>query len=102
MLSLILLSCNLRNDENTSSVHLEKTEIKEATSRTKTPLMGWASWNNYRVNIIEGIIRSQIDAMVTSGLKDVGYSFIKIDNGFYGEGMKKETFWYIRIVFLLG
>lgn len=30
----------------------------------KPPLMGWASWNNYRININEDIIKSQADAMV--------------------------------------
>ena len=54
------------------------------TSRRKTPLMGWASWNNYRVNINENIIKSQADAMVSSGLKDAGYNFINTDDGFYG------------------
>ena len=89
LLSLILLSCNLKNDESISSVLLEKPEIKEVTSGPKAPLMGWASWNNYRVNINESIIRSQVDAMVTSGLKNVGYSFINIDDGFYGGRDKK-------------
>ena len=52
--------------------------------RPKTPIMGWASWNNYRVEINEDIIKAQADAMVSSGLRDVGYSFINIDDGFYG------------------
>lgn len=51
---------------------------------SKTPIMGWASWNNYRVNINENIIRSQADAMVSSGLKDAGYTFINTDDGFFG------------------
>ena len=46
--------------------------------------MGWASWNNYRVNINEEIIRSQADAMVSTGIKDAGYSYVNIDDGFYG------------------
>ena len=57
-----------------------------ATQQThlRTPIMGWASWNNYRVNISEDIIKSQADAMVELGLKDAGYSFINIDDGFFG------------------
>lgn len=50
----------------------------------RTPIMGWASWNNYRVNINENIIKSQADAMVSKGLKEVGYNFINTDDGFYG------------------
>ena len=52
--------------------------------RPKTPIMGWASWNNYHVDINEDIIKAQADAMVSSGLKEVGYNFINTDDGFYG------------------
>lgn len=46
--------------------------------------MGWSSWNNFRVNIDEKLIREQADAMVTSGLYDAGYRFINIDDGYFG------------------
>lgn len=52
--------------------------------QVETPLMGWSSWNTYRVNINEGLIRKQADAMAASGLKEVGYRFINIDDGFFG------------------
>ncbi|MFV0593412.1 MAG: glycoside hydrolase family 27 protein [Draconibacterium sp.] len=48
------------------------------------PIMGWASWNNYRVNINEGIIHSQVDAMVDLGLTQYGYEYINMDDGFFG------------------
>lgn len=35
------------------------------------PVMGWSSWNTYRVNIDEELIRKQADAMVELGLKGV-------------------------------
>ncbi|MCM4150113.1 glycoside hydrolase family 27 protein [Arenibacter sp. N53] len=84
LLSVLLLSCSLKTDQNSSNTTLDKPEIKEATRLPKPPIMGWASWNNYRVNINEVIIKSQADAMVTSGLMDSGYSFINVDDGFYG------------------
>lgn len=49
-----------------------------------TPLMGWASWNNYRVNINEDIIKAQADAMVNRNLTEAGYRFINIDDGYFG------------------
>ncbi|MDP4276358.1 MAG: T9SS type A sorting domain-containing protein [Bacteroidota bacterium] len=49
----------------------------------KAPLMGWASWNNYNVNISESIIKRQADAMVSSGLLAAGYQFLNIDDGFF-------------------
>jgi len=49
------------------------------------PTMGWSSWNTFAVNISEDIIKGQADAMVSQGLKDVGYLYINIDDGFqYG------------------
>jgi len=45
--------------------------------------MGWASWNNFLVNISESVIKGQADAMVTSGLSAAGYKYINIDDGFF-------------------
>ena len=52
--------------------------------------MGWSSWNTYGVNINDALIRRQADAMVSKGLKDVGYDHINIDDGFFG-GRNTET-----------
>lgn len=49
----------------------------------KAPLMGWSSWNTYGLGINEDLIRQQADAMVSTGLKDAGYLFINIDDGFW-------------------
>ena len=46
--------------------------------------MGWSSWNNFQININEKMIREQADAMVSSGLFDVGYRYINIDDGYFG------------------
>lgn len=48
------------------------------------PIMGWSSWNTFHVNISDSLIRTQADAMVRLGLKDLGYSHINIDDGFFG------------------
>lgn len=46
--------------------------------------MGWSSWNTYRINISEYLIKQQAEAMVSLGLKDAGYRYINIDDGFFG------------------
>ncbi len=58
--------------------------LTAAAQQRRTPVMGWSSWNTYRVNISDTLIMSQADAMVAKGLKDVGYSYINIDDGFFG------------------
>jgi alpha-galactosidase len=46
-----------------------------------TPPMGWNSWNYFNCDgINEQTIREVADAMVTSGMKDVGYEYIVIDD----------------------
>jgi hypothetical protein len=45
--------------------------------------MGWASWNNFFVDISDPIIKGQADAMVSSGLALSGYQYINIDDGFF-------------------
>jgi len=54
-----------------------------ALSTSKSPLMGWASWNNFSVNISEDIIKGQADAMVSSGLSEAGFKYLNIDDGFF-------------------
>ena len=54
------------------------------------PTMGWSSWNTYGVNINDALIRKQADAMVSKGLKRVGFDHINIDDGFFG-GRNEET-----------
>src|SRR5512135_567663 len=49
-----------------------------------TPPMGWNSWNPFGKNVSEAIIRETADAMVTSGLKDVGFSYIVVDDLWQG------------------
>ena len=54
-------------------------------AQVEPPTMGWSSWNTFSVNISEDIIKGQADAMVSQGLKDAGYLYINIDDGFqYG------------------
>ena len=47
------------------------------------PPMGWASWNAFKKNISEAKIKGIADAMVSKGLKDVGYKYVNIDDGWF-------------------
>lgn len=77
---VLLLSVTL-GCQNTRSVSSTSTQ---KYARPLTPVMGWSSWNNFHVNINEEIIKAQADFMVSSGMKDAGYSYINIDDGFFG------------------
>lgn len=58
---------------------------KDVERQITPPLMGWSSWNTYRVNISDELIKKQADALVQTGLKEAGYTYINIDDGFFGK-----------------
>ncbi len=49
-----------------------------------TPPMGWMTWNMFKGNISEQLIRETADAMVESGLAEAGYNYIFIDDLWQG------------------
>lgn len=46
-----------------------------------TPPMGWNSWNCFREEVNEIKVKGVADGMVRSGMKDAGYEYIIIDDG---------------------
>ncbi|KAH9767450.1 alpha-galactosidase 3 [Citrus sinensis] len=45
-----------------------------------TPQMGWNSWNFFACNISETIIKETTDALVSTGLAELGYDHVNIDD----------------------
>jgi alpha-galactosidase len=62
------------------SLHAQKFE-----GLALTPPMGWNSWNTFACNVDEALIREMADAMVSSGMKDAGYTYIVIDDCWHGQ-----------------
>ncbi len=50
----------------------------------KTPIMGWASWNCFRTDISEERMKEQARALVDTGLAECGYTYLNMDDGFFG------------------
>ena len=46
----------------------------------QTPPMGWNSWNIFKCEINEVLIREVADSLISSGMKDAGYEYIVIDD----------------------
>lgn len=46
-----------------------------------TPPMGWNSWNAFRTKIDEQQIVQMADLMVSTGMRDAGYEFLVVDDG---------------------
>lgn len=56
-----------------------------ANGLAKTPPMGWNSWNKFQTHIDDAIVRGIADAIVSNGMKDVGYEYVIIDDGWQGK-----------------
>ena len=79
---LVLMSC--KPQERTVVPLTLIGNTAQAISKPQTPIMGWSSWNNFHVDINEEVIKAQADFMVSSGMADVGYAYVNIDDGFFG------------------
>lgn len=77
VLLMILSSCKVQEMALNPAKSLE-------VKKPQTPIMGWSSWNNFHVAINEEVIKAQADFMVSSGMAAAGYSYVNIDDGFFG------------------
>lgn len=52
-----------------------------ADGLAKTPPLGWVSWNQFGEDINEKLIVETIDSMVANGMRDAGYVYVNLDDG---------------------
>lgn len=57
-----------------------------------TPTMGWNSWNTFGCDISEKVVKETADLFVKLGLKDAGYEYIVIDDGWMLMERDPETY----------
>jgi alpha-galactosidase len=50
----------------------------------RTPPMGWNSWNKFAGKVTDKDVRGMADAMVSSGMRAAGYTYINIDDTWEG------------------
>ncbi|MES3154305.1 glycoside hydrolase family 27 protein [Sphingomonas faeni] len=50
-----------------------------------TPPMGWNSWNVFRETVDDKAVRAMADRLVSTGLRDAGYRYVTIDDGWQGK-----------------
>lgn len=58
--------------------------VVTSTKAQRTPLMGWSSWNAFGLNINENVLEEVANALVDSGYAKAGYTYLNIDDGFWG------------------
>lgn len=55
-----------------------------------TPLMGWNTWNVFTYDISEKMLMEMADAMVSTGMRDLGYQYINIDDFWHADKRDKD------------
>jgi alpha-galactosidase len=83
--SLIIIAMLLIADVGFSQGNNYTQNYHKFDSLALTPPMGWNSWNRFACNVDENLIHEMADAMVSSGMKDAGYTYINIDDCWHGD-----------------
>jgi len=55
-------------------------EAQKFKNLLPTPPMGWNSWNRFGCDIDEDLVKETADAMASSGMAELGYEFVVIDD----------------------
>jgi alpha-galactosidase len=51
----------------------------------RTPPMGWNSWYGFKCKASDVLLRAQADALVSSGMRDLGYVYVNVDDCWQGQ-----------------
>jgi alpha-galactosidase len=57
----------------------------------RLPAMGWNSWNEYRCDINETVFLTVGGLLVSTGLKDLGYQYVNIDDCWSDKVAKRDN-----------
>ena len=61
------------------------TSLAQQNSLATRPPMGWNSWNHFKGKVDDAAVRVAAEAMVSSGMRDAGYTYINIDDTWEGD-----------------
>lgn len=76
--------CYIKQFFTPASPFIETYKLKPIDNGAqKAPIMGWSSWNTFRNNIDEKLIKDTAAAMKSSGLLDAGYRYINLDDNWH-------------------
>ena len=78
--SLVLAPFVATNLQGPDAVAVMPAEKGKKDLPIKAPPMGFNSWNYYHCNIDENIVKQMVDTFITTGMAEVGYSYVNIDD----------------------
>lgn len=84
-----LIACNKHGKTNKDLI------ISIGNELALTPPMGWNSWNTFGEHLTEALIIETADAMVKNGMRDMGYTYINVDD--FWQLKERDADGHIRI-----
>lgn len=57
----------------------------------KIMIAGWNSWNSFKLNVSENLIKATTGVLISSGLADLGYQYVVIDDGWQDKQRDKSS-----------
>jgi alpha-galactosidase len=73
-----------------SAVSYSRSFAQKFEELGQTPPMGWNSWNTFQVKIDEPLLKGMVDAYVSSGMRDAGYTYFVLDDGWMAMDRDKD------------
>jgi alpha-galactosidase len=67
--------------DSAAPVAIAKEQASNTGNLAPTPPMGWNTWNTFQTNINEPLLKGMVDAYVSSGMRDAGYKYFVLDDG---------------------
>ena len=77
--ALFFISCN----DNLTIEHVSSGS-NPSNYLAASPPMGWNSWNVFGKDLHENTIKETVDSIVSTGLKDVGFEYVVLDDFWHG------------------
>ncbi|GJP34363.1 hypothetical protein CLOM_g18814 [Closterium sp. NIES-68] len=91
LLALQASAARSAGGESKSEVSAETVAVHgRARDISRTPPLGWNSWNHFQCNVTEDIVRTQADKLVSSGLAALGYIYVNIDDCWQADSRDSE------------
>lgn len=79
--AVLLVSCSSSNQKEDAG---QVSTVAKDDGLAKTPPMGWNSWNVFGKALNEQNVKETADAIVASGLQEVGFEYIVLDDFWHG------------------
>lgn len=67
--------------EGAAPVAVKQQQTERTSNLAPTPPMGFNTWNTFQTNINEEMLRNMVDKFVASGMRDAGYKYFVLDDG---------------------